>query len=63
MGSSISMNEKKRRSAMWLIALGLLSMLSGLTGGGHLIPPVVRIWIGVFAMGAGIIYYWQVRKG
>lgn len=57
------MNEKKRRSAIGLTTLGLLCMFSGLTDGGHLIPPVVRIWIGVFAMGAGIIYYWQVRKG
>jgi hypothetical protein len=57
------MNEKKSRSAIWLAALGLLTMFSGLTGGGHFIPPAVRIWAGVIAIGAGFIYFWKARKG
>ena len=62
-GSSIGMNEKKSRSAIWLAALGLLTMFSGLTGGGHFIPPAVRIWAGVIPIGAGFIYFWKARKG
>jgi hypothetical protein len=59
----IGMNEKKRKAAIGITALGLLTMVSGFTGGGHLIPPEVRIWTGVIATGAGVIYYWQARKG